>query len=262
MPEELGFGPRLVLRVTLPLQRMVTLPIGLARTLWSDYVALVGLRRDNLRLSEELAHLSEENLQYREALVASDRFKRLSGFGEQHDVPMVPANVVAEDLSPWFRSIILDQGAAAGILPGMPVITDTGLVGVVSGTTPRASKVLLVTDPQSRIDAYVQRTRARGTVHGRARPSCDFEYLLRDEDVRGGDRLLTSGRGALYPKGLLIGRIADVDRKPYGLFQAASVKLEVDFEKLEEVFVILERRDVPEAEDFDGAALWAEGAPE
>lgn len=257
-PRELGLGPRLVLRLTLPLERMVTFPVGVVRGFWHEYVALVDLRRTNQRLREELARLGEQNLQYREAIVKSERFRRLADFHAQEDVPMRPANVVAQDLSPWFRSVVLDQGGAAGILPGMAVITDEGLVGVVSGTTPRAAKVLLVTDPQSRVDAYVQRTRARGTVHGRARPTCAFEYLRRDEDVREGDVLLTSGRGALYPKGVQIGRITGVDRRPYGLFQAARLEPVVDFGTLEEVFVILERRDVPTAEEFRTGELVAE----
>lgn len=262
LPDSLGVGPGAVLRVAVPLQRMVTFPVDLVRTVWSDYVALVGLRQKLQRTREELARVQDENLQYKEAIVASERFQRLSGFRAQHEVPMIPANVVAQDLSPWFRSVILDQGATAGILAGMPVITDHGLVGVVSGTTPRASKVLLVTDPQSKIDAYVQRTRARGTVRGRSRASCDFEYVERDEDVRVGDLLLTSGRGALYPKGLVIGRVTTAETRPYGLFQDAELRPAVDFETLEEVFVILERRDVPPAEEFGtGEALWAEGQP-
>jgi rod shape-determining protein MreC len=259
-PIEMSVGSRWMLRAGTPLQRMVTLPLGAARDLWTRYVAVLDAARENLRLREQLARLEEENLQYREEIVASERFQRLAGFRARRDVPMVPANVVAHDLSPWFRSVIIDQGAAAGIEAGMPVITDLGLVGVVAGTTPREAKVLLMIDLQSRVDAFVQRTRARGTVRGRSREECDLEYLPRDADVREGDVLLTSGVGELYPKGLVVGRVVSLERKPWGLFQRAEVKPAVDFQRLEEVFVLLERRELPPDESFssEGSELWAD----
>ena len=173
---------------------------------------------------------------------------------------MVPANVVAEDLSPWFQAVIIDQGSASGIGPGMPVITDSGVVGVVVGTTPGASKVLLILGPQSRVDVYIQRTRARGSVRGRSQQDCELAYVLREEDVRPGDLVLTSGLAAVYPKGLVVGEVSRVERLPHGLFQHAELQPAVDFRKLEEVFVILERRQLPADEEFsdDAEGLWPE----
>jgi len=257
-PAELGFAPRLVLNLTLPLERMVTLPLWELRDLWGDYESLVGVREENERLRDRLARAEEENHQYREAILSSERFQKLSGFRAQREVPMVPANVIHQDLSSWFQSLIIDQGAAAGIRPGMPVITESGVVGLVAGTTPGASKVLLVVDPQSRVDAYIERTRARGTVRGTSGHECDFEYVLREESLEKGDVLLTSGLGTVYPKGLVVGRVASVDRKTSGLFLSAKIAPAVDFSRLEEVFVILEQRQIPDEESFSSAdeGLW------
>ncbi len=262
-PAELGLGSRVVLTLTLPLEQMVTLPVREARRVWREYLALAGVREENDRLRERIDRLEDENLQYREAIVSSERFQRLAGFRARRDVPMVPANVVAQDLSRWFRSVIIDQGATSGIRPGMPVITDSGVVGVVTGTTPGDSKVLLVIDPQSRVDAYVQRSRARGSVRGSADGTAAFEYVLREEDVRPGDELLTSGLGAVYPKGLVVGYVDSVARKSYGLFQKARIAPAVDFGKLEEVFVILELRDLPSDDEFssDDEGLWVAEEP-
>jgi rod shape-determining protein MreC len=259
-PAEIGFAPRLVLNLTLPLERMVTLPVQELRGVWSDYVALVGVREENESLRGRIARLEDENHQYREAILSSERFQKLAGFRTQRDTPMVPANVIHQDLSPWFQSLIIDQGAAAGIRPGMPVITDSGVVGLISGTTPGASKVMLMIDPQSRIDAYVERTRARGTVRGIASPTCDFDYVLRQEGIEEGDLLLTSGMGGAYPKGLRVGRVEKVDRKTSGLFLGAKVLPAVDFTRLDEVFVILEQRQIPEEHAFSAAdeGLWLE----
>ena len=264
-PQELGLAPRLVLEITSPLERMVVLPVTAMRSTWSEYMALVGVRSENQRLREELSRLRDENLQYREAIVASERFQKLADFRAGRELPMVPANVVANDISSWFRSIVIDQGSSSGVMPGMPVITDDGVVGLVSGTTPSTSKVLLVTDLQSRVDSVVQRTRARGSLRGSSLAECDFDYVLRDEDVRPGDLLVTSGLDAVYPKGLEIGRVQSVERESYGLFQKARVEPAVDFATLEEVFVLLDRKELPEPGEYQASIenLWAEdsGSP-
>ena len=257
-PVDLGVGSRLLLRLTLPLGEMVTLPVRQARGVWRDYVALLGVRGENLGLRRELSRLEEENLRYREAMVGAERFKRLAAFQARREVPMVAGNVIAQDLSRWFQSVIIDQGKDAGIRAGMPVISGAGVVGVIAGTTATASKVLLMIDLQSRVDAYVQRSRARGTVRGRSEEACELDYVLREEDVREGDQLLTSGLGAVYPKGLLVGTVSHIERKPYGLFQTVRVDPAVDFRNLEEVFVILEERELPADADFSGPdeELW------
>ncbi len=257
-PVELGMGSRLLLRLTLPLAEMVTLPVRQARGLWGEYVAVLGVREENETLRKTISSLEEENLRFREAIVASERFESLAEFQERREVPMVPANVVAQDLSRWFQSVVIDQGSSSGVRAGMPVITGSGVVGVVAGTTPGAAEVLLMIDLQSRVDAYVQRSRARGTVRGRSEEPCEFDYVLREDDVREGDQLLTSGLGGVYPKGLVVGTVADVERKPYGLFQTVRVTPAVDFRKLEEVFVILEQRELPADEAFSAeeSDLW------
>jgi rod shape-determining protein MreC len=257
--DRLGRGSRLLLEVAIPLERMVTLPVEQVEGVWRDYVALRDVRSRNRELLRELSRMREENLQYREAIVASERFERLRAFHESQDLEsMVPADVVGEDLSSWFHAILINRGASAGVRPGMPVITDTGLVGVVVGTTPNNGKILLLTDPQSRVDVFIQRSRARATLQGDARGGCELVHVLREADVEIGDLVLTSGKDGVYPKGLIVGRVTEVDRRPYGLFQSVKVAPSTDLESLEEVFVILERHRPPDAGEFvsDDPALW------
>jgi rod shape-determining protein MreC len=259
--ERLGAGGRLLVEVAVPLERVVTLPIAQLERLWRDYLALRDVRRRNQELASELTRLREENLQYREAIVASERFERLRAFNESQALEsMVPADVVAQDLSPWFQSILVNRGAAAGVRPGMPVITDSGLVGVVVGTAPNNAKVLLLTDPQSRVDVFVQRSRARATLQGDGRGGSRLMHMLREADVEIGDLVLTSGQDGVFPKGLIVGRVTEVERRPYGLFQSVQIQPDVDLDSLEEVFVILERRRPPEPGEFvaDDPSLWTD----
>jgi rod shape-determining protein MreC len=254
VPSDLSLPGRLILQLTVPVERMVTLPISFFRRAWTGYVALTAVGEENRQLEERVASLQQENMKFREAIVASERFRRLDQFQKRNELQTVPANVIAQDLSPWFRSVVIDKGSGDGLRTGMPVLAAAGVAGVIAGTTPRASRVLLLTDPQSRVDVYVQRTRSRGTVQGRSAESCGFEYVLRDEDLEVGDVLLTSGLDRVYPKGLLVGRVKDLRRKPYGLFLEADVRPTVDFGRLEEGFVIVDHPQVPPPEAFETEA--------
>ncbi len=117
-PGRLGPGSRAVLELTLPLQQMVTVPVGKLQALWQHYVQLVGVVQENEELRAQVARLTEENTQYREAVVSARRFDELDDLRRRLDLRMVPANVAAQDLSAWFRSIVIDQGTRAGIRPG------------------------------------------------------------------------------------------------------------------------------------------------
>jgi rod shape-determining protein MreC len=249
-PSELSLPGRLLLDLTVPLERMVTLPLSFVREGLESYVALVGVREENVRLRERVDSLEQENLRIREQIVSTQRFERLRELQERHGLQMVPANVIAQDLSAWLRAIVIDQGSEAGIRSGMAVVGDAGVAGVVTGTTPSAARVMLLIDPQSRVDVHVERTRSRGTVRGRSADTCDFDYVLRDEDLEDGDLLVTSGLDGVYPKGLQVGRVRNVRRKPYGLFLEAEVEPAVDFGRLEEVSVILDHRQTPPHEAF------------
>ena len=152
---------------------------------------------------------------------------------------MQPSEVVGLDVSPFFRSVLVDRGSRHGIRPGSPVITDEGVVGVVTRTSPNAAKTMLVLDRQSRVDAVIQRNRARGMVAGNGSGELSFEFVVLGADVRIGDRVITSGLGGVYPKGLDLGEVTAISYPSGSLLQAATLKPAVDFGRLEQVFVML-----------------------
>ena len=160
---------------------------------------------------------------------------------EDYELPMLPSEVVGFDAGPVFRSILVDRGRGDGVEPGQPVITDDGVVGLVTATSGRAARTMLVLDSQSSIDAIVQRSRVRGVVRGRGTGSLEFEFSARGGDVEAGDLILTSGLGGVYPKGLRLGTVEEVREARGQLFQVAFVEPAVDFSRLEQVFVMLWR---------------------
>jgi rod shape-determining protein MreC len=239
--EDRGFLPGLVMELAAPVQKVLSLPAWLARSGWGRYVALLEVRSENERLLERLAQLEEENLQYREALVESGRLQRIAEMRTDFEAPMRPAQVVGQDVSPWFRSVLVDRGGSDGVRSGMPVLTESGVVGLVTATSPHAGRAMLLLDAQSAVDVLVQRSRARGIVRGDGTDRLHFEFFVRGDDVQVGDVVITSGFGGVYPKGLRVGDIVEVEPPGERLLQRALLRPAVDFGRLEQTFVLLWR---------------------
>jgi len=224
-----------------PLQGLIAAPVDKARGLWVSYVDLLDVREENERMRHRVADLEEENLQYREALVASGHLQQIAAMRDDFEIPMLPSEVVGLDVVPWFRSVLMDRGGVHGVQAGNPVITAEGVVGLVTATSSRAAKTMLLLDRQSAIAGIVQRSRARGMVRGRGTDELEFEFVVRGGDVRAGDVVITSGLGSVYPKGLRIGEVVEVADPGGRLLQTASLRPAVDFGRLEQVFVMLRR---------------------
>lgn len=243
-----------LLELVVPVQRAVTAPIDYARGLWSHYVALVGMREANEALEHNLLLLREENLKLREALLAAQRLDAIAETQERVGLPMLPAEVAGLGPSIWYQSVLLDRGTKQGIQPGMPAVTDAGVVGLVTASSPHAAMAMLLIDRQSAIDGMVQRTRSRGIVRGQGDELLLFEYDAREPDVQVGDAVVSSGLGGVYPKGLQIGEIVAVAPAGRGLLAQARVRPAVDFGRLEQVYVVLWRSPALELLNEDQAA--------
>jgi len=119
------------------------------------------------------------------------------------------------------------------------VVAAQGVVGRIIKIGEHQARVLLVTDASSAVSALIQRTRTRGIVRGQGEAMI-MEFALRLEDVAVGDRVVTSGTGGVFPKGLPAGTVKRVEKGDFGLFQSVEIEPLVDFSRLEEVMVLLE----------------------
>jgi rod shape-determining protein MreC len=238
---ELPWWQATLLEVTAPVERLISSPIEGVKGFYRDYVDLIDVRSENARLAERVAQVESENLQFREALVASGHLERVAAMRDEAEIPMLPAEIVGLDVTPFFRSILIDRGTEHGVMPGNPVITQDGVVGVVTAASAHAAKIMLLLDRQSTVDALIQRSRARGLVHGAGRDALEFEFFVRESDVVVGDEVVTSGLGGVYPKGLSLGRVSEIRESTGQLTQIAVVRPAVDLGRLEQIFVMLRR---------------------
>jgi rod shape-determining protein MreC len=245
--ERRGFLGRSVGLVTAPVQGVAR---GIAEGLGAlvdRYVLLTGAAQEARRLRREVSDLKQALLAVEEEALENRRLKELLGFKESSELQLLPARVVGWSASAWFHTLVLDKGRIDGVSPDCPVITPAGVIGRVYEVSSSACRVLLVTDANSAIDAIVQRTRAKVLVEGRLGPTCRVLYLARGDDASAGDRVITSGLGGVFPKGLLLGEITRAEPISGEVFQGAELRPSADFSRLEEVFVGL-RRDG--AEEF------------
>ncbi len=235
---KLPWWQAMVIEVVAPVQRVVSVPATSVRDVINNYVDLVYVADENVKLKARVAELEEINLQYREALVASGHLDRIAAMREDFEVPMLPARVVGLDISLWFRSVVVDRGEEHGIAAGNPIVTNNGVAGLVTAASGHAAKAMLLLDRQSAVDGVVQRSRTRGVVRGTGSDSLEFEFVARDGDVQDGDVIITSGLDAIYPKGLRIGEVREIRERGGDLIQTAVLTPAVDFERLEQVFVM------------------------
>ncbi|MBW2365959.1 MAG: rod shape-determining protein MreC [Deltaproteobacteria bacterium] len=135
------------------------------------------------------------------------------------------------------------QEISDGLKKGLPVIIPEGIAGHITEVTSHYAKVLLIFDQNSAVDAFVQRTRARGIVKGETTGRCVLKYVLQKHDIRVGDTVVSSGWDGVFPKGLRIGYVSKVVKRTSGIFQEIKVTPYVDFDNLEEVLVILNPPD-------------------
>lgn len=202
------------------------------------YINLQGVKEKNKELQEKISRLETKNLELTEARIENKRLRSLLNLKQQEGLQGITATVISYDPSSWTQGISIDRGYADGVRVGMAVVEGNGIVGQIVATSISSSKVLLLTDHSSGIDAIVQSSRSRGVVEGLGRNRCALRYVTRDEVVSVNDRVISSGADAIYPRGLLIGRVSDVRNQAAGLFQSIEVTPAVDLSRLETVFVI------------------------
>ncbi|MBK8691420.1 MAG: rod shape-determining protein MreC [Deltaproteobacteria bacterium] len=234
---------RLVLPAVSFLEDKIDLPVRGAAEIWSDYIYLVRVKRENDRLTAENARLRSEAARHRSEFEENRRLRRLLQLRVETPGEVYAAEVIARDTSPFFRvtRLAITSQDRTRLRSGQPVITADGLVGQVSRVFGNYADVLLSVDSRSAVDVMVERSGARGIVRGtgeRDRYAAKVEYLQRTDDVRVGDAVVTSGLGCRFPAGLLVGRVAAVTRREFGLYQEVELSPAVNFSRLGEVLVL------------------------
>jgi rod shape-determining protein MreC len=232
------FAKRALLMTVAPFIRAAAWVGSGAQHLWREYVDLRAVQAENRRLQAALQemHVRLESLQ--EMGQENRRLQSLLAMPAPPAGRAVPAQVIGKDATNWFRTLLIDRGSGDGLERNAPVIVPQGLVGRLVEVAPIAARVQLITDPTSSVGALVQRTRVNGIASGDRGTTLRLRYLPLMADVAVGDRVVTSGMGGVFPKGIPLGTVTAVERRSGALFQEAVLEPTADLSRLEEVLVL------------------------
>ncbi|RZB37033.1 MAG: rod shape-determining protein MreC [Desulfobacteraceae bacterium Eth-SRB2] len=238
-----SYGPgRIAISLMAPFQEAVSRSIRFVKDIWVHYFFLVETAKENDIYKKALSYEVEKDNLHKELKLSNNRLRSLLNFQKTITDKVISAEVIGKDSSPWFNTIMIDKGKDDGVKKGAAVVIPEGIVGQVAEVSTNYSKVLLIIDHNSAVDALVQRTRARGIIKGSSSDRCLFKYVLRKKGVSVGDTVVSSGLDGVFLKGLPVGHVSGVIKPFSGIFQEVSVTPYVDFEKLEEVLVVLNPR--------------------
>lgn len=233
-----NIGSVLLGEIAHPIQRFARSASQALEGIWTGYIYLRGVGQENEHLRQRLSVLESDNSRLREVEQEVDRLRSLVKGATDAQVSGIAADVIGYDPSNWIQAITVNRGSSDGVLQGMAVVQGNYLVGKVIGVGRRTSQILLLLDPTSGVDALIQTSRVRGIVEGNGRNGALLQYISPTELVKVGDRIITSGMDGVFPKGLVIGVVSEVEKNAARLFQKIAVHPSVRFRRLETVLLI------------------------
>src|SRR5215475_5738735 len=226
--------------IVAPLEKGIVRLQTSAAGVWHNYFYLRGVRQENRDLQKKIEDLQLQQVRLKQDADQAHRLQALLGFKEQFIGETKAAQVIGSSGSEHSRLVYIDKGSDDGLKPEMPVITPDGVVGkvlnVIDGST---SQVLLINDQQSGVGAIIEQSRLQGVLKGRASGELVIDKIMTDEEIKPGDRILTSGGDRIFPKGLLVGSVAKVAKGVE--FIQLTVKPAAMLNHLEEVLVITKK---------------------
>ncbi len=206
---------------------------------------MASLRQQNIELQNDVAELQAQVIQLQQQVGETQVLAALVDFAQARtENTYKGAAVIGRDPSPFLHYVIINVGSNDGVLRGMPVVTNQGLVGRVDAVIADAARVQLITDPASSVNVRLQNAEEEGALVGSVTGDVILELIPQDANVEAGDLVLTSGLGGGYPPDLIVGQVVNIRSRDFDLFQRATIQPVVDFNRLQIVLVIVNFKPV------------------
>lgn len=204
-----------------------------------NYIFLINVKQNNIQLENKIQQLELENSILKEKVKELERLKKLLNFKEAYKFDTVAANVIGRNNSGFIKYLIIDMGSKDGIKIDLPVISSKGLVGKIVDVYRSSAKVKVILDKTLKVSVINFNSRETGVASGSDNGLIVVDFYSNLGQVNIGDLFITSGLGMLYPKGIPVGLVVKIETPDYGLFKKVYLRPLVDFNKLENVLVII-----------------------
>jgi len=224
--------------LTYPLQASVNSVASTFKNLWNSYISLIDVNEENKLLRQQLLDIEEKMNQHIENSVQFLRLRNQLLFASKKITDKIFAEIIGESADNNHDISLINRGSNQLVQRNYIVLRKEGLVGRIQSVSPFQSSVQLITDHRSRVSSLIQRNRIRGLIYG-THKGLEMRQINQHANIKIGDRVISSGLGGLYPKGLLIGWVKEIRRQEHELFKTAILDSAVDFNQIEEVFVIV-----------------------
>lgn len=221
-----------------PVLNVISKPVEAVSDGLGGYLNLVGTKKENKELKAKVDKLFLENQRLTELERENARLRKLLNFAEKKPNTMIAAAIIGEDLKNWFRCIIIDKGRKQNVREKTPVVTPRGVVGQVVEVDLFHSKVMVLNDTNSSIDVNVEGKNTRGLLEGTGQNTLKLKYVIKNDDIEIGDKLVTSGKDGIYPKGIPAGIVITANKNKAGIFADIDVMPFNNFKQLDEVLLI------------------------
>ena len=219
--------------------------------LTSNQETLSDLKAENERIQARNAELEESEQ-------TAKRLPDLLNLQDSYSMPSTGARIIAGSTDSWSSTVTINLGSSSGLTVGMPVMASNGVIGQVVECGATSSTVRLINDENSSVSAMVQSTRAQGMLNGSASGRLTLDLIATSQTVNVGDVVVTSGLGGVFPKGLPLGKVTNVENTPGSLYLEVTVEPFASTENFEEVLVITSLTDGQQASADDIASADAQ----
>lgn len=217
-----------------------------------DLASLQNVRQKNKELQDQVDELTQELSTIKLEQYELDNLRELMELDQKYpSYEKVAARVIANDGGNWFSTFLIDKGENDGIEKDMNVIAGSGLVGIVTDTGPNYAKVRSIIDDVSNVSGMALSTADRCIINGNL-ASMNKEQVIgfsdlkcEDDAVKTGEQMVTSHISDKYLEGILIGYVSTIERNSNNLTYSGTITPAVDFQHLQEVLVILDKKEMP-----------------
>lgn len=224
--------------VVYPVQYAVDLPIQGVRLLREGLSSHMALAEENRRLRQQQLLIQSRLEKFADLQAENRRLRKLLDSSTKVGERVLIAELMAVDLDPFSRRIVLNKGTQNGVTTGQSLIDANGIMGQVVHAGPFTSTALLITDPSHALPVQINRTGLRSIAVGTGANQLELAHIPNNADVRVGDLLITSGLGGRFPPGYPVGRVVSVERDSRQPFAKVLVQPSAKLERNREVLLV------------------------
>lgn len=230
---------------------------GIGR-LWAGFTELSDVRDELSKTRAKLQHYESIADELDEIKYENERLRKILSMQERVTYDSIPASIIAKNPDNWFRTIIINRGENDGVKINMPVVAFQGeekaVVGKIVEVRGSISRIMPIISSDIKVGVKLIDDRSPGLLSGTTSNSglCVIDYISRAIQVKPGEAIITSGQGGVFPPGLSIGTVVRTEVPESSAYQKVIVKPVIDFNHLEDVFIIKKEIDKELLQIFEG----------